>query len=207
MRLISIERNANKALDLPVHLARAYLPVAMSDLSERERTTLSTFGTAARRHEWLVGRSALKKALRAQQRDEDTAKLRLPEPGISLTHDNGRAIAVAALARCPGLGIDYERVRPVNPRVAGWFLDADEQRLLPDPEKDSFPAELFRLWTIKEAAFKCHARNDGMTLGDFRVVDAVDEQHTELEAVDGLCIRVFSARHHHGYLSLAGVVK
>ena len=207
MRLSDIEQSAQALIGLPLRIIYADRESELDDLSAGEREEFSALENPARRRDWLIGRKALKTALRAQSRSPDTASLRLPDPRVSLTHGGGSAFAGAVLGSSPGIGIDFERVRDVDPRVAEWFLDPAERLLLPPGEGAGYSRQLVRLWTIKEAAFKSHPDNHGMTLGNFRIHEAVDEQRTIMETNSGERLRVFSALHRDGYLSIAGVMQ
>ena len=60
---------------------------------------------------------------------------------------------MAVAARCDGdqdgLGVDFEGWRPMDPRIARFYLHPDER------------GDLLRLWTVKEAVFKATPGNGG----------------------------------------------
>ncbi|MER6345129.1 4'-phosphopantetheinyl transferase superfamily protein [Streptomyces sp. NPDC001595] len=113
-----------------------------------------------RRREFLAGRLAARRALRAVGLDcgEIPRAGRLPAfpPGraASLTHSAGVA---AAVARAPGrdtpLGCDLE-LRPLPVRAARLVLREDEEELLRAPGSGAVPWSVTSLFSAKEAAWK-----------------------------------------------------
>jgi 4'-phosphopantetheinyl transferase EntD len=158
---------------------------------------------AKRRRDWLNGRKALKPLLRRLQRRDDTAAIRFPDTQVSLSHGSGMAFAVATPANRYGIGIDYEALREVRPRVAEWFLCTDEIRWLQRQGEDVFNDHLIRLWTMKEAAFKCDPANRGRTLREYVLADPASQDADIISASAGKAIRVASRRYSAGYLSIA----
>ena len=71
-----------------VELVEATVPVAVDDLTPGE---LARLPDGIRRHDWLLGRAALKALLGI----DDTSSLAFPNRSVSLTH----AAGVAALSR------------------------------------------------------------------------------------------------------------
>lgn len=210
MRLSDIEMQAAAALGVPLVISHADTPAKSPGAAERRQ--LARFRFEERRRDWLVGRNALQQLMRRQGRPDDAAALRLPAAGISLTHGAGHAFAVGAPSR--GIGIDFERPRRVHPRMASWFLDDGEQSMLPQRNGAAFDRELVRLWTIKEAAFKSHPDNAELTLADLRIESRDPIRSFEVpdpllscsvSSVRGLHMRVFTATHRGGFLSIAGV--
>ncbi|MFI8193332.1 4'-phosphopantetheinyl transferase superfamily protein [Streptomyces sp. NPDC085946] len=113
-----------------------------------------------RRREFLAGRLAARRALRAVGLDcgEIPRAGRLPvfPPGraASITHSAGVAVAVA---RAPGrdtpLGCDLE-LRPLPARAARLVLREDEEELLRTPGPGAAPWSVTSLFSAKEAAWK-----------------------------------------------------
>jgi hypothetical protein len=117
--------------------------------------------TPGRRREFLAGREAARRALRAMGVDcgEIPREGRLPvfAPGrsASISHSAGIAVAVA---RAPGehapLGCDLE-LRPLPCDAARLVLDPDEEPLLgAAAESGGGPSSLTGLFSAKEAAWK-----------------------------------------------------
>ncbi len=210
MRLTDIETRAAAELGVPLILAHADTPA--ETLSVAERRHLEALRFEARRRDWLIGRNALKQVLRRRGDSDDCANVRPADAGVSLTHGDGHAFAVGAAT--PGIGIDFERPRRVHPRMASWFLDDEEQAMLPRTHDAAFDRELVRLWTVKEAAFKSHPDNAGLTLADLRINTSKGgsppfSKNIGLTAfscsVRGVRIDVVSTEHRGGFLSIAGV--
>jgi acyl transferase domain-containing protein/phosphopantetheinyl transferase len=180
-----------------------------------------------RRSEWLLGRLALKEAVRywlSQSADvllypaditiandangaphvvADGLEQLGPLPEISLAHAGGAAVAVVAPAGQP-VGVDLEtlgRVRTAD--VATGGLTADERARL-----DARPAEAreelaLRLWCAKEAAAK-HLRSglDGRP-GAFAVRDLAHDDASATIEVDGTRVAVAIRRHERTIIALA----
>jgi phosphopantetheinyl transferase len=177
MPAVAIEALVSRALGVEMAVVVAQAPARDGELTRGERARVAGFATQARREEWLLGRAALKSALRAIGEADDTAAIELPHPRVSLTHSGG--VAIAAAAKDPatgGIGVDLEVGR--SPRLAGarFFLGAEEEswvRALPEVRHAH---ALLRLWTIKEAAFKADRKNASATLRDYRVVSPGDSR-------------------------------
>jgi hypothetical protein len=169
-------------------------PMAESRLTPGESEAYAKLSHPDRRKTWLTGRAALKGALRAVGRAEDTSLLCYPGDGFSLTHSGGVAVAVAS--RCEkGLGVDLERLRPVKAEAARFFLGMREQAL------DG--ADLLRLWTVKEAVFKSDRRNGGRLLRDYRLAEPRGLRGTASGPRPGSRYGYVSRRWENWWLSLA----
>ncbi|WP_029349951.1 type I polyketide synthase [Bosea sp. 117] len=147
--------------------------LAYTVLSAEEREHFATLPpNPRRRDDWLVGRLALKEAVRAFL-ERETGTLLLPAdivirttedgrpfvameglelfgaaPEVSLAHVAGRALAIAAPAGT-AVGVDLELAGRVEPAdlAAGGFSPG-ERALLAE-------GDLLRAWCAKEAAAKC----------------------------------------------------
>ncbi|HVE99468.1 MAG TPA: 4'-phosphopantetheinyl transferase superfamily protein [Mycobacteriales bacterium] len=98
------------------------------------------------------------------ERGERLASLSFPHVALSLTHAGGVAYAVRAEG-CAGVGVDYEPWRPVDMRVARFFLRPAELGSVAGPR------DLLRRWTIKEALFKATPANHDRVLTDYEIDD------------------------------------
>ena len=134
----------------------ATTPAAVEDLVPGERARLPT---GRRRHEWLLGRAALKALLGI----DDTSSLAFPNRSVSLTHAAGVAVAARCDGPQAGLGVDLE----------GWQdIDAGTARLYLHPhEHPHEQGDLLRLWTVKEALFKATPSNGDAMFLDYEVED------------------------------------
>ena len=154
-------------------------------LSRRERESWRELkGPETRRSQWLLGRVVAKDAARRLlknlrgadlypadieiMRDEHGRPLiggawpdkPLDVPLISLAHTEDAAVALACDARvCEGVGIDLERLRPLNEDFkSAAFTDAE--RSLAHAREESFDEDecFLRLWCAKEAVAKAFGR-------------------------------------------------
>lgn len=154
-----IGRRLADGLGLALRVRRAAEPAPAGALSAGERRQWRARPAGPRRHDWLVGRAALKSLLGPPA---DTSGLAFPHPRLSLTHAGGMAwaLAVEAAGTAPamlGAGIDHEPWREVDPRMARFFLH-DREALT--------GLGLLAAWTVKEALYKAVPVNHDVTLLD-----------------------------------------
>lgn len=135
-------------------------------LDERERAAHAELGPRAK-SDWLLGRIALKDAIRRHlwdrghgpifpaeieiendERGKPIAHGPFADLEISVAHKNG--IAVARVSDRP-VGIDVEQVRPRGTEFELIAFTAHELRLLPGADRDAWIA---RFWVAKEATAK-----------------------------------------------------
>lgn len=202
MRLTALEHAASTRLATPILLTRAG-PEASPELTDAERGQLKSIEHEGRRREWLLGRSALKELLVALSRNSDTAAISFPNADVSLTHSGSIALAAGTSAQTAGVGIDYERQRQINPGMAHWFLNDGEVEWLQDQTRWDDQLLLLRLWTMKEAAFKCHPKNSGLLLKELTVVEPGSTVTEILPTSGDHHIRVGSWCYESGWLSIA----
>jgi 4'-phosphopantetheinyl transferase len=95
-------------------------------------------------------------------------------PSFNLSHTED--FAALAVCRTPGLalGIDIERIRPIERDIARRFFSAGEVAALEALPAEARMAAFYRLWTRKEAFVK--ATGDGLAfpLEDFDVSLSID---------------------------------
>ena len=190
-------------LDIPLLLAYANSATPLAELSTAEQACLALFNFENRRRDWLCGRNALKKLLRMLERPDDTKSIRFPDRQLSISHGDGASFAVGTCAETQGLGIDYEPLRAINERVANWFLDDREIDWLSKQPASEIAQYIIRLWTIKEAAFKSHPHNNGMSLWEFTVIDPTQQLTNAVTTAMGASIQVVCRKFSRGYLSIA----
>jgi phosphopantetheinyl transferase len=179
-------------------------PLSLESLYPGERQQLDEWEHAHRRLEWLIGRHALRAALQAAGLPADTSRLSFPHVQISLSHSPGIAIAIAIDRSCgegvAGVGVDFERERPLSPDLLRMFTTRHETALL----RDSSDADVLRLWTIKEAVFKACPRNAGLLLTNFEVTGlSPDGAGCAVLRPNLARFATFSRRHAAGWLSVA----
>jgi 4'-phosphopantetheinyl transferase len=147
-------------------------------LSPAERATFDAFALQRRRRDWLAGRLAAKRAVRAVARATGGAAPPwstisvLNEPNgapyivvdgrpelaatwnISIAHDDGfAACAIACTAPAGYVGVDIERERPLAPEMLRYVLTVGERERLHGAALSEAPAPL-TIWTVKEAVMK-----------------------------------------------------
>ncbi|MFE9621658.1 beta-ketoacyl synthase N-terminal-like domain-containing protein [Streptomyces sp. NPDC006527] len=182
------------------------------DLASRELIMRNSLGGAERaryaehgprgRRQWLLGRIAVKDAVRRWLWDQGEgpvfpAELRvhndeagrpyvtgvhgrvLPDLDVSLAH---RAEAAVAIVRPhtpgPGPGIDIEEVTERTPQAVATALGEAERRLMRDLRAAGGEAEALwftRFWTAKEAVAKAEGTGFRGRPRDFAVLDATSD--------------------------------
>jgi 4'-phosphopantetheinyl transferase EntD len=157
-------------------------------LTENERAVLDELPLERRRADWLAGRLAAKRALRAacRRRDEPVPaytaiEIRNDSRGaprfaiaerpdlderldISIAHSNGTAVAAIAVRLASGtVGVDVEVTKPLPMHLLKRVLRPEEIACL-DALSNTAPTAL-EMWTAKEATLKA-ARHLCDTLRD-----------------------------------------
>ena len=157
-------------------------------LTPRERTVLEGIPAEGRRRDWLAGRVAAKRALRATCRRQHSAVPSYlaieilndadgapyftidgrPELAdrldISIAHTDGAAVAAIADTLASGrVGVDIEITKPLSLALVRRVLQPTELERL-DGSSNACPTPL-EMWTAKEAAMKaarylCNALRD-----------------------------------------------
>lgn len=129
-------------------------PIAVTD----EERSLARTMPQPRRGDFLIGRSALHRAVRAAGLSAGAVLCDGPRPllpeglSASISHSRGVAVAVAGAAdRFPTLGVDLE-LGELPVRAAHLVLREPERSLL-GPARTA-PERLLALYSAKEAAFK-----------------------------------------------------
>ncbi len=203
MRQHALEQSVAEHLETPMIVVRSDEDVETTRLNRAEHDRMAEFRHERRRRDWLLGRNALKQLLATLDRGDDTTAVSFPNRQVSLTHGGDTALAAGTSAASLGIGIDYEHLRKIDTRIARWFLNEAETSWLNEQPECDRVAQLVRLWTIKEAAFKSCPDNAGMTFKEFSIIDAVGAVTTVIAAGHGACIRVASRGCAPGYLSIA----
>lgn len=173
--------------------AKGRLPELEALLAPEERARGQRFAYADDRARFTIGRGLLRTIL-ASYLPMPAASLRIVngrhgKPHLAgdgqslhfnLTHSDGWA--AVAVSRAVDVGIDIERLRPIEAGFAGrYFSTIERQSLaqLPDYEQ---PEGLVRCWTRKEAVLK--AQGVGL-LGDLKSFDVTIGSEVE-QSVSGL---------------------
>jgi 4'-phosphopantetheinyl transferase EntD len=164
----NVQSILSAALETSIRVEISRDALGAAELSAAERVRVNQFCHAQRREDWLRGRRALHCLMQSRGMPPDTSLLEFPHAEISLTHSTDVAIAAGAKG-VAGVGIDYECWREVQPRMARWFLLAQEQAWLERLSPPRIGRELLRLWTVKEALFKACPQNAGLVLADIHM--------------------------------------
>ena len=155
-------------------------------LTPREQHEYDGLPHTARRRDWLAGRCAAKRAIRARwDMRADRIELRAvqgaaPEPHLrtatggssplpdrlTITHRDGFALAVVFHAEM-AVGVDVERAGDLSPLQLRYFLSQDERA-----RHDGMDATL--LWVLKEAAWKALRLGPGIPLSSLQLVFGQD---------------------------------
>jgi 4'-phosphopantetheinyl transferase len=162
---------------------------ARSLLSEDERGRAQRFLKDGDRQRYIVGRAGLRlilatylgidpRAVRFGYNDWGKPELDLADRGrlhFNLSHSAGEAmLAVSAHAR---VGIDIEKIRPLQEDIASRFFSASECAALAALSGGEQLAGFYRCWTRKEAFVKAHGAGLSVPLDRFDVsIEAVEGQ-------------------------------
>ena len=122
--------------------------------SDVEIAEAATFARERRREEWLLSRYAAKRLAADRAAATDPRAIVIVRPRlangswISISHSRGAA--AAAVDDAP-VGIDVERVRHIDERVARHFMVEGE---IADMQRCTIPNRILHWWCAKEAAWK-----------------------------------------------------
>lgn len=180
-------------LDRPGEVVRRFEGVLGPDEVRRA----DRFRTETLRVRYVIGRGSLRAILglylgaepgRLSFRYGEHGKPALAEAGAGLSfnvsHSHGLALIAVALGR--ELGIDIERVRPMDnlERFVGRFFSARERAEFLTLPEDQWLDAFFRGWTCKEAYMKATGKGFALPLDRFDV-SLSPEEPARLLAVSG----------------------
>ena len=202
MRLTDLEARLATDLGSAVHVVATSVGRANPILSPAEQVQFDSLEFEQRRAEWILGRTALKGLLKSLGRDDDTSMVQVFDRQVSISHSDGVAIAVGTTRSHSGIGVDFERFRPVRPGFTSWFLNDAELKYLRAKRDSDTSNQTIRLWTIKEAAFKCHPENRGRVMRDF-TIDHPGERVCSIKCSDGKRFRAVTYNVAGGLISIA----
>ena len=160
------------------------LAEALAALSAEEAAVAAGYRFPKRRHDWLLGRLAAKRALQTAGGGDALQDLIVTSgergrPGfsgapalagwdLSITHGHGRAAALVAPAL---VGIDLEAIRELEARGWRYFMDEREREWVAAGGA-GLNGEIL-VWALKEAAYKA-LENRATQVLDLRVAAAAD---------------------------------
>ena len=125
------------------------LEIPLDWFTTEELEQAESFARRKRRAEWLLSRAAAKELAVHLGRVATHADCRVSDlSNLSLSHSS--PYAAAAMDVAP-VGIDVQVVRPLDPRIAHFYLtEAETEAALRSPVADP----LIHFWSAKEAAWK-----------------------------------------------------
>jgi phosphopantetheine--protein transferase-like protein len=157
-------------------------------LSAKERIEFNSFKTGTKRqYDWLMGRCAVKDAVRALVHEHFGEQLAPAEveigydtagrpvvrgewitktrraPCVSLSHTKGRAVAIACYDPNALVGIDVEPMNALSTSVESAAFTSDERKLIDRLPQQARQEWLLRLWCAKESVGK--ALGTGLSAG------------------------------------------
>jgi 4'-phosphopantetheinyl transferase len=154
-----------------------FIPAAAALLPQAARERAAPFRRTADRVRFLAGRLLAAYALFPEGGSTPAAfheRVRiaahgrpfLPDgPDFNLSHSG--EVAICAVGEGCTVGVDVERIRPVEIEPFSGCFSADEWRLLASA-RDPLEA-FFRYWTIKESVLKADGRGLGVPMREVRV--------------------------------------
>jgi len=197
-------------------------------LTESEFARYQQLISPSRRRDWLTGRWAVKELIQHYLRESkalafnrsqieiDSGPEREPllkidsekhsELSISISHAQEHAFVGLCEIKTDGyIGVDIEPIRVLNPKLYRKVLSESEreqvQSLFKDPDEG-----LIKIWSIKEAVYKCIKPHFDVVKSDLEVELLSDSTHAHVQLLHGKReLRIEASSHHeHGfYYSLA----
>ena len=141
-------------------------------LSDDECRRADRFKADRHRDQYIRGRGRLRQILADYMQQapgvvvfrygaRDKPYVAAPGPHFNLSHTDDFA-ALAVCAECE-VGIDVERIRPIERDIAERYFSAAEVEALGRVDDDDWFDAFYRIWTAKEAVIK--ALGEGLSLG------------------------------------------
>ena len=195
-------QTASIKLNTSLHSALAITPLHVKKLSDKEQAIYFELQTAQRKKEWLCGRKAMKAVLAEMGLNIDSTQYELPNPHLSLSHNNSIAIALGSTQLLDGIGIDIENDRDINPDAANLIFTKNENQqylftINNDDDKtlasqNRAPENLIlKSWCIKEAAFKATIKKHQGTVFQYEIDDIKSKQGIVRQTTNKTTCRYF----------------
>jgi 4'-phosphopantetheinyl transferase len=111
-------------------------------------------------------------------------------PGVEFNLSHSGAWVVCAVGHTP-VGVDVEKIRPVEPGISHRFFSAAEDEQLRQADPAQRLERFFTLWTLKESYMKMKGQGLAMPLNAFSVVASASggfRVHTAEGPVDDVCL-------------------
>src|SRR5262249_50093841 len=109
--------------------------------------------------------------------------------GIHFNLSHSADLAILAVSRTRELGVDLEKITPIDDRIAEHFFSPNEVAALRALPEDGQQEAFFAVWTRKEAYVKAHGQGLSIPLSSFDV--SLDHPARFLRGVDGWSIESF----------------
>lgn len=141
-------------------------------LSDDERKRAASFRADRHRQEFIRAHGRLRQILETytdcpaerlqfQYGPRDKPFLQPPAPYFNLSHtDDFAALVVTTVCE---IGVDIERIRPIERDIAKRFFSDNENESLHPLAGDQWLHAFYRIWTAKEAVIK--ALGEGLSIG------------------------------------------
>jgi 4'-phosphopantetheinyl transferase EntD len=198
----ALQRHFGAVCSIPTLLVYRHQVEDGFELTAAESLLQTTMGSEQRQLEYRIGRSALKAALVAIGKNDDTSTIVWPSPYCSLTHSHGHAIAVSRVEG-EGIGVDLQLLKMPAPATADRILSSETLRYWRDLPEDSLSRALQRFWTVNEAVYKACPAPQPAYFRHYRMHDpgAMDSK----VSIDGTDLRftVHTVELTDGFVSLA----
>jgi 4'-phosphopantetheinyl transferase len=163
----------------PLEAPRGETAALEAVLSADERRRAASFVFAQDRRRFIVGRGRLRQVLSRYvalppealcfcygAHGKPALSPSRSAPCFNLSHSAG--LAALAIAACD-VGLDIEKVRPIDSAIAERFFSASENAALRDLRGAEWRDAFYRCWTRKEAVAKALGRGLSLRLAAFDV--------------------------------------
>ena len=187
-----------RSLDYSANYDRAF-----SLLSDGRKKKMALYKNSEARKQILVSELLLRKALADKKLDYDDLIYEYNEYGKpSLSNINGFFFNISHSgdyvllgASNNEIGVDIERIKKFNPRIAQRFFRKEEYEYIMAPQDEEERKRLFFLyWVIKESYIKYSGKGLSQALNSFRIV--IDENNKitvyQEDEPSKLCFRHFN---------------
>lgn len=176
---------------------------AFSLLSDSRKKKMALYKNSEARKQILVSELLLRKALADKKLDYDDLIYEYNEYGkpslsniygffFNISHSGDYVLLGASNNE---IGVDIERIKKFNPRIAQRFFRKEEYEYIMAPQDEEERKRLFFLyWVIKESYIKYSGKGLSQALNSFRIV--IDENNRitvyQEDELSKLCFRHFN---------------
>ncbi|MBR2788807.1 MAG: 4'-phosphopantetheinyl transferase superfamily protein [Erysipelotrichaceae bacterium] len=162
-----------RSLDLPADYDRAY-----ALLSDDRKKKLEIYKNSEARKQVIISELLLRKALADRNRDYDNLTYEYGEYGkpylkniddffFNISH-SGDYVLLGASEK--DIGVDIERIKEFNPKVAKRFFTSQEyENIMAQKDEEERKRLFFLYWVIKESFIKYSGKGLSQALNSFRI--------------------------------------